>query len=97
MTDLLTQGPGLALEILIELNKLIDGESSRDQEHMDAKGEKASKALLLMLDTRNKEEVFTLLSSMSTVNNISDFLFEDMLEYVKEKWGLPEFIDPARN
>ena len=97
MKNLLTQGPGLALEILLELNKLIDGESSENQEQMDAKGEIASKALLEMLDKQNKEEVFTLLASMCTVQNISGFLYDDVLGYIEGKWELPEPIDPARN
>ncbi len=97
MKDLLTQGPGLALEILLELNKFIDGENSENQEQMDAKGEEASKALLEMLDKRNKEEVFTFLASMSTVQNISGFLYDDIEEYIKGKWGLPELIDVTRN
>ncbi len=97
MKDLLTQGPGLALEILLELNKFIDGENSENQEQMDAKGEEASKALLEMLDKRNKEEVFTFLASMSTVQNISGFLYDDILEYIEDKWELPGLIDPAKN
>ena len=97
MKDLLTQGPGLALEILLELNKLVDGENSSNEEQMDNKGEKASKALLLMLGTRNKEEVFTILASMNTVQNVSGFLYDDILEYIEDKWELPGLIDPAKN
>ena len=97
MRDLLTQGPGLALEILLELNKLIDGENSENQEQMDVKGEKASKALLEMLDTRSKEEVLALFASMNTVQNVSGFLFDDMLGYVEGKWGPIELIDASRN
>ena len=99
MIDILNQGPGLALEILVLLNKLIDGESSSNKEQMDAKGEKASKAFLVMLNARSKEEVFAVLASMSAVHNISDFLFDDTLGYIEGKWGLTEIqeIDPARN
>lgn len=97
MKSLLTQGPGLALEILLELNKFIDGESSENQEQMDVKGEEASKALLEMLDKRSEEEVLTLLASMSTVQNISGFLLGDMAEYIEGRWGLPELMDESRN
>lgn len=98
---LLTQGPEAALKLLKELNELIDGENCRTDVEMDDRGEKASAELLTRLNKMEKEEVFTILASMSAVQNISEFLYDDISNYITKRWGdsalLAEFMGESKN
>ena len=93
MNHLLTQGPGKALEVLKKLNEMIDGENAETQNEMDANGELALTELITILSKMKKEEAFTLLSSMSTVQNISEFVFDEILGYIKKNYGTSDLLE----
>ena len=92
MNHLLTQGPGEALEILTRLNKIVDGENSKTEEEMDTAGELACASIVTILDEISKEEAFILLSSMSTVQNISEFIFDEIFDYIKKNYGTSDLL-----